>query len=134
MLAHWWRKSLTYWCKHLNISITTKIKTMLSCQTWYDTTFAWSIIIVTIPWKEVVHKTRFAQVELTMITFCQNANTICCKYNIHSSPQSWMERWYQENMSLFRQNMELGIPSNGGKQVSNYIMCGNMPSPMNTTK
>jgi hypothetical protein len=61
--------------------------------------------------------------------FCLNANTICCKHNIHSSPQSWMERWCQENMSLFMRNMELGIPSNWGKKIPNYIMCGNVPPP-----
>jgi hypothetical protein len=113
----------------LNISITTKIKTMLSCRTWYDITFAWTTIVVAIPWKEITHKTRFTQVEWAMIIFCQNANTICCKHNIHSSPQSWMERWCQENMSLFMRNMELGIPNNWGKKVPNYIMCGNVPPP-----
>jgi hypothetical protein len=33
------------------------------------------------------------------------------------------------NMSLFTQNMELDIPSNGGKIISNYIMCSSVLSP-----
>jgi len=37
-------------------------------------------------------------------------------------------------MSLFMQNMKLGIPNNGGKRIMNCIMCGNAFSLMSTKK
>ncbi len=64
---------------------------------------------------------------------CQGADTICYKHNICLSPQ-WLEKWCQENMNLFTQNMELDIPSNGSKRIPNYIMCSNVLFPMRITK
>jgi hypothetical protein len=37
-------------------------------------------------------------------------------------------------MCLLVQNMEPNIPNNGSEKISNYIMCGYVSSPMNTTK
>ncbi len=42
-------------------------------------------------------------------------NTIYYKHNIHSSLR-WLEKWHCENMTLFAQNMEPNIPSNGSKK------------------
>jgi len=36
-------------------------------------------------------------------------------------------------MSLLTQNMEPNIPNNGSERILNYIMCGNVLSPMSIT-
>jgi hypothetical protein len=69
MLANRWGKSLTYWCKHLNIFIARGIESSLGCRSQYDTTFAWITIVMTISWEKVTHETRFARVEWTMTMF-----------------------------------------------------------------
>jgi len=64
----------------------------------------------------------------------QNANIICYKYNIHLLLQ-WLESGHhRENMNLFARDMEPDIPSNENERISNYILCGNMFSFMNTMK
>jgi hypothetical protein len=63
----------------------------------------------------------------------QSASIIYSKHNIHSSPW-WLEIWCWENVCLFVHNMQSKILSNRGEKVLNYIMCGRVVSPMNTTK
>jgi hypothetical protein len=115
MLAHWWRKSSTCWCRHPNISTTRGINHPLSVNLDM-TTFAWITIIPTILRKKVVHKTRSTQIGSTMTTF-----VICCKYNIHLLLR-WIERWCRKNMNLFLWDMKPNILSNGGEKIPNQTI------------
>jgi hypothetical protein len=63
------KKFLTCWCKHSNTSIAKCMTWFSRCQSRYDTTFAWALIVVATPWKKTLHETRFAPIGPTMITF-----------------------------------------------------------------
>jgi hypothetical protein len=68
MLAHWWRKSSAYWCKHPNISIVKRMKSFSWCWSWYDKVFGWVLILVATPQEEVTLETRSTWIGLTIIT------------------------------------------------------------------
>ncbi len=65
MLAHWWRKSFTCWCKYPNISIIREMKSSSKCRSRYDITFAWAVIVIATFWEEAIPKTRSTWVKST---------------------------------------------------------------------
>jgi len=132
MLEHWWKKLLTYWCKHPNIFTTKEIHHLMGVswnmtqplpklqlsQSFHKKNYQWNIICMSWINNNYIY---------------QSVNTIYYKHNIHLSSW-WLERWCQKNMSLFAWDMELDILSNGDKRIMNHIMCDILFSPMNTMK
>jgi len=132
MLAHWWRKSSTYWCKHPNISFAKRMKSSSKCWSQYGTTFAWIAIVVTIPQEKMIHETRSAQVKINNDYVYQSVSTICYKHNIHLLSW-WLERCIERTcVCLCRTWNPTFLAMETKKSKLHHV--GHSLSPMNTSK
>ncbi len=71
MLAHWWKKSFTYWCKQLETFMARRRNTYARCQLWYSFPFAWAAILVPTSRDESTCETKLVYMGSLMTTLAK---------------------------------------------------------------